>query len=63
MKTFPIILKALFGIVAIHFVGNKHPPINTIINYKVLYNCRFAIHMCLTWLQTNHLEYKDIPLV
>jgi hypothetical protein len=58
----PVTLDTLFDIVAVHFVGDKHPSPNIIKSYKLLYVRRFAVQMWLSWLQTNHMGYKDISI-
>ena len=60
IKKLPISLETLSDAVAVHFVGTKHPPSNIIKSYKLLYVCRFVVLLWLTWLQANHLGYKDI---
>ena len=50
--TLPITLEALFDVVVVHFVSDKHPPSNIIKNCKLLYVHRFAVH-CVAKLVTN----------
>jgi hypothetical protein len=60
IKTLPISLETLSDAVAVHFVGTKHPPSNIIKSCKLLYIRRSIVLLWLTWLQANHLGYKDI---
>ncbi len=52
-------LESLINIIAIHFVGSSHPPIELVKNYRLLYVRKYIITIWLTWLKSNHIGYKD----
>ncbi|HYP43548.1 MAG TPA: DUF6570 domain-containing protein, partial [Candidatus Nitrosocosmicus sp.] len=63
INTLPISLDALCDLVAVHFIGDKHRPVNIITSCKLLYVRRTVVHTWhtwLTWLQENHVGYKDM---
>jgi hypothetical protein len=60
INTLAITIDTLSNVMAVHFVGDKHPSSNIIKSYKLLYVCGFAVW--LTWLQTNYMGYKYISI-
>jgi len=48
----------LSNFVVVHFVGNTHLPIEVVKSCKFLYVCKFVVTLWLTWLKSNHIDYK-----
>ncbi len=42
-------LEALSNVIAIHFVGNKHPSLDIVKHCELLYVRRFAVLTWSTW--------------
>jgi hypothetical protein len=59
LNILPSSLETLTNTIAIHFVGSSHPPIELVKSCKLLYVCRYAITIWLTWLKSNHIGYKN----
>jgi hypothetical protein len=60
LSTLPSSLKTLINTIAVHFVGSSHPLIDLIKSCKLLYVCKFAITIWLTWIKSIHIGYKNI---
>jgi len=62
INTLPISLEALSDVVVVHFIGDKHPSMNIIKSYKLLYVRRLVVQTWLTWLQANYVGYTNLSI-